>query len=171
VRPGRRQFAGGGRWRIQQLAAASVIVAGALLAPPTRSSRADPTQTAQDEIRSALENWRSAFNERDDGRVCDLFAPDLVANYQGEPERDYASLCQLLQAALQDASATYHYSLKINEIAVYGETAIVRLVWKLEIENADKTNKMIEEPAIDIFHHQDDGSWKISRYLAYPNSG
>jgi ketosteroid isomerase-like protein len=146
-------------------------VAGALLTPPARSSRADHTQTPQNEIRSALENWRSAFNERDYRRVCDLFAPDLVANYQGEPARDYASLCELLQTALQDTSTTYHYSLKINEIVVYGETAIVRLVWTLEIENANKTNKMIEEPAIDIFHHQDDGSWKISRYLAHPNSG
>lgn len=170
MRPGRRHFPGGGRGRLQ-LAAASIIVAGALLELLTPSGRADPTQTAQDEIRSALEDWRSAFNERDHRRVCNLFAPDLVANYQGEPERDYASLCQLLQTSLQDASMTYHYSLKINEIIVYAETAVVRLVWTLEIENANKTSKIVEERAIDIFHHQDDGSWKISRYLAYPNSG
>ena len=170
MRPGRRQFAGGGRRRIQQLAAASIIAAGVLQELPTLPSRADPTQTAQDEIRSALENWRSAFNEGDYRRVCDLFAPDLVANYQGEPARDYASLCQLLQTALQDAPATYHYTLKINEIRVYDETAIVRLDWTLEIEKADKRKEVIEEPAIDIFHHQDDGSWKISRYLAYPSS-
>ena len=80
MRPGRRQFAGGGRRRIQQLAAASIIAAGALQELPTLPSRADPTQTAQSEIRSALENWRSAFNEGDYRRVCDLFAPDLVAN-------------------------------------------------------------------------------------------
>jgi uncharacterized protein (TIGR02246 family) len=169
VRPGRRHFPGGGRGRLQ-LAAASIIVAGALLELLTPSGRADPTQTAQDEIRSALEDWRSAFNERDHRRVCNLFAPDLVANYQGEPERDYASLCQLLQTSLQDASMTYHYTLKINEIRVYDETAIVRLVWTLEIENTGKGKEVIEEPAIDIFHHQDDGSWKISRYLAYSSS-
>ena len=85
MRPGRRQFAGGGRRRIQQLAAASIIAAGVLQELPTLPSRADPTQTAQDEIRSALENWRSAFNERDYRRVCDLFAPDLVANYKANP--------------------------------------------------------------------------------------
>ena len=170
MRPGRRQFAGGGRRRIQQLAAASIIAAGALQELPTLPSRADPTQTAQNEIRSALENWRSAFNEGDYRRVCDLFAPDLVANYQGEPARDYASLCQLLQTTLQDSQTVYNYSLKINEILVYGEVAIVRVVWTLEIDKADKPKEILEESAIDMFRHQADGSWKIARYLAYPSS-
>jgi steroid delta-isomerase len=170
VRPGRRHFAGGGRGRIQQLAAASIFAAGLLLEPPTQSSGAGLIQTAQDEIRSALENWRSAFNERDCRRVCDLFAPDLVANYQGEPERDYASLCQLLQTTLQDSQTVYNYSLKINEILVYGEVAIVRVVWTLEIDKADKPKEILEESAIDMFRHQADGSWKIARYLAYPSS-
>jgi steroid delta-isomerase len=147
-----------------------VMSAAALVVSPEMPGWADSMEAAQNEIRSTLEKWRSAFNDRDDRRVCDLFAADLVANYQGAPERSYASLCQTLQTALQDPDRTYLYSLNINEILVYGETAIARLVWTLEIEKGGASKETVEETAVDIFRHQPDGSWKISRYLAYPAS-
>jgi steroid delta-isomerase len=129
---------------------------------------ADSTEGARDAISSALEDWRRAFNDRDEGRVCELFAPDLIANYQGEPERDHAALCELLTTSLRDTERSYHYSFDISEILVFGETAIVRLVWTLDIAKGGAQEELIKEPAIDIFRCQDDGSWKISRYLAYP---
>jgi steroid delta-isomerase len=141
-----------------------------LTAPLDPSGGAEPTEAAEDEIRSAIENWRSAFNARDEDGVCALFAPDLVANYQGEPERDYSSLCEMLRAAVRDRYVTSRYSVEIDEIVVYGETAVARLVWALEIEKAGSPKQTIEEPAVDIFHRQADGGWKISRYLAYPAS-
>ncbi|MGB9643766.1 MAG: DUF4440 domain-containing protein [Stellaceae bacterium] len=146
------------------------MAAAALTSLLSPSGGAEPTEAAENEIRSAIENWRSAFNARDEDRVCALFAPDLVANYQDEPERDYSSLCEMLRAALRDPDATYRYSAEINEIMVYGETAVVRLVWALEIDKAGSPKQTIEEPAVDIFHRQVDGGWKISRYLAYPSS-
>jgi steroid delta-isomerase len=169
-----RQFPGGSRERLRRLAAAAIIAAAALTAPFDPSGGGEPPgaagRAAENEIRSAIENWRSAFNARDEDRVCALFAPDLVANYQGGPERDYSSLCEMLRAAVRDPYVSYRYSVEINEIVVYGETAIVRLVWVLEIERAGSPKETIEEPAVDIFHRQVDGSWKVSRYLAYPAS-
>lgn len=170
MRPVQRGLAGGNRRRFRQLATTSAIVASALLGPIELPSWADSTETAESEIREALEKWRSAFNESDQKQVCDLFAPDLIANYQGQPERDYASLCQLLRTSLQDAQTIYRYLLRINEILVFGDAAIVRLIWTLEIDKAGKPKETIEEPGVDIFRHQTDGSWKISRYLAYPTT-
>lgn len=167
MRPAQRRFPHRSRERLRRLAAGSIIAAAVLTAPLDPSGGADPTEAAEDEIRSAIENWRSAFNARDEDRVCALFAPDLVANYQGEPERDYSSLCEMLRAAVRDPYVTYRYSVEIREIVVYGETAVARLVWALEIEKAGSPKQTIEEPAVDIFHRQSDGSWKISRYLAY----
>ena len=135
-----------GRERLRRLAAGSIVAIAAVTAPLDPSGGAEPAESAESEIRSAIENWRTAFNARDEERLCALFAPDLVANYQGEPERDYASLCEMLRAAIRDPDVTYRYLAEINEIIVYGETAV------------------------DIFHRQVDGSWKISRYLAYPAS-
>jgi steroid delta-isomerase len=146
------------------------VIAAALTALLATPGWADSTGAAENEIRSALEKWRSAFNDRDERQVCDIFASDLVANYQGAPEHDYSSLCQLLQTAVQDPQTAYHYSLNVNEILVYGDTAVVRLVWTLEIERDAAPKEIVEETAVDIFRHQADGSWKISRYLAYPAS-
>ena len=170
MRPVQRRFPGGSRKRVWRLAARSIITAAALIATLVVPGWAEPIEAVQNEIRSALEKWQSAFNDRDERQVCDIFAPDLVANYQGAPERDYASLCQLLQTAVQDTEKTYHYSLNVNEILVYDETAVVRLVWTLEIEQNGAPKETVEETAVDIFRHQADGSWKISRYLAYPAS-
>jgi steroid delta-isomerase len=156
------------RERFRRLAGGSIIAAAALTAPLDPTGGAEPTEAAEHEIRAAIEDWRSAFNTRDEDRVCALFAPDLVANYQGELERDYASLCEMLRTAVRDPDVIYRYSVEINEIMVYGETAVVRLVWALEIEKAGSPTQTIEEPAVDIFHRQADGTWKISRYLAYP---
>jgi uncharacterized protein (TIGR02246 family) len=163
VRPVGRQFPRASRKRLRRLAAASIIFAIAVGA-----GAAEPITEAEKEIRSAIENWRSAFNNGDEQQVCGLFAPDLVANYQGEPERDYASLCQMLRTALRESDTKYRYSVRIDEIMVYGDAAVVRVVWTLEIDRAGSSQQRFEEPAVDIFRRQADGSWKISRYLAYP---
>jgi uncharacterized protein (TIGR02246 family) len=168
VRPAQGRFPHRSRERFRRLAAGSIIAAAALTAPLDPSGGAEPTAAAENEIRSAIENWRSAFNARDEDRVCALFAPDLVANYQGEPGRDFTSLCEMLRTAIRDPGTKYRYSVEINEIMVYGDAAVVRLVWALEIDKAGNPTQTIEEPAVDIFHRQADDSWKISRYLAYP---
>ena len=168
MRPVLRWFRRGAGSHARRLAAGSIIAAAGLTLALQPSARAGTAEAAQNQIRAALENWRSAFNSRDEGQVCDLFAPDLVANYEGEAERDYASLCQLLQTVMQDRERKYRYSFKINDILVYGESAVVRLVWTLEIDTVGAPKETIDEPAVDIFRRQPDGNWKISRYLAYP---
>jgi len=169
VRGSRRGRSGSGS-RTRKIVACSVLAAIALAASLVPVVQADTLAAGQDEIRATLERWQSVFNDRNEQQVCDIFAPDVVANYDGEPERDYTSLCQMLQTAVHDSDKTYRYSLKINDILVYGETAVVRLVWTLEIVKHGDAKEIIEEPAVDIFRRQADGSWKISRYLAYPTT-
>ena len=51
-------------------------------------------------VRQALASWAEAFNAGDGERVCDLFAPDLIAVYQGVPNRGFAELCAHLRGVL-----------------------------------------------------------------------
>ena len=142
-------------------ACASAIFAALLCSPAAAAPR--------DDIRAALDNWTRAFNSRDAGRVCDLFARDLVAAYQGQPERDYDAICALLSNSLRDQEKSYHYSFDLKEILVSGDLAAVRLVWTLTVARKEGgVIETIEEPGIDIFRRQRDGSWKIARYLAFP---
>ena len=51
---------------------------------------------------------------------------------------------------------------------VVGDLAVVRLTWTLTVRQKDPPRDVTaDEPGLDIFRKQPDGSWKISRYIAY----
>ena len=129
----------------------------------------DDAAAVQNQIRIALEKWKLDFNAGDASQVCALFAPDLISNFRGQPEDTYNSLCANMQAALTDPAKTYHYDLEIKEILVSCDLAIVRLVWTLKVHPKDATASEVvtREPGMDVFRRQPDGTWKISRYMAY----
>lgn len=127
--------------------------------------------TAQAEIRQALTQWMDDFNAGNAEKVCGLFAPDLRADYRGQPERSYGELCDLLKRSLGDPARKYTYSLAIKEILVSGDMAIVRLVWTLKASRKDGSWDVSgDEPGLDVFRRQPDGSWRIARYMGYDAS-
>lgn len=127
-----------------------------------------PANEAETAIRGALVKWTADFNARDTARICDLFAPDLVYDYRGFPERKYADLCALLHRSLADRTKQFTYAFDIKEILVSGDMAIVRLVWTLKVTLPGATVPVeSKEPGLDVFRRQPDGSWKIARYIAY----
>jgi ketosteroid isomerase-like protein len=144
-------------------ALAAVALLGGAVAPLSAQSGDQAERT----IRPALAKWTSDFNARDTARICDLFAPDLVYDYRGFPERDYPTLCGLLHRSLADPTRTFSYALDIKEIIVSGDMAVVRLVWTLKVTSAGAKTEESREPGLDVFRRQSDGSWKIARYIAY----
>jgi steroid delta-isomerase len=123
---------------------------------------------AEKAIRNALSKWTEDFNARDATRICDLFAPDLRYDFRGQPERDFAAMCSGLKRTLADRSRTLTYSFDIKEIIVSADMAIVRLVWTSRVSQAG-SGQVVEtkEPGLDVFRRQPDGTWRISRYMAY----
>jgi ketosteroid isomerase-like protein len=140
------------------------MMIGLLLAGPIPAVADD---AAQAEIRSALTQWMADFNAGRADKVCGLFAHDLRADFRGQPERDYGALCDLLQRSLGDRTRRYAYALDIKEILVWGDIAVVRLVWTLTIRPNDAPASSSVEPGMDIFRREPDGSWKITRYMGY----
>jgi uncharacterized protein (TIGR02246 family) len=135
-----------------------------LLAAVSASSAAEDVAAA--EIRAALAQWTEDFNAERADRVCDLFAKDARADVAGVPERDYAEICEVLTRSLNDKTRHYSYAKDINEVMVFGDVAIVRLVWTLtKQEDGGETQSV--EPGMDIFRKQPDGSWEIVRYMAF----
>ena len=119
------------------------------------------------EVKSALTQWMADFNAGKRDRVCDLFAPDVRADYRGYPTRDHQAVCDLLIKSLTDSTRAFSYALDIKEVLILGDVAVVRLVWTLTIEEKDGREFKSVEPGMDIFRRQADGSWKIVRYMAY----
>jgi len=132
---------------------------------------AQDSAAVQNEIRAELEKWTTDFNAGNSPAVCSLFAPDLISDFRGQPEDTYNSLCANLQMALSDPAKSYHYQLEIKEILVSGDLAAVRLVWTLSVSPKNGPAESTREPGLDIFRRQPDGTWKISRYMAYESPG
>ena len=147
-------------------AAVWLSVAGALFLSQSLPSHA--ADSPDREVRARLEQWTEDFNAGRADKVCDLFAPDLVSNFRGQPERGYDELCGLLQRSLSDGARSYSYALDLKEIIVSGDLAVVRLVWTLTIESKGGQGQITSvEPGMDIFRRQPDGKWRIARYIAY----
>jgi steroid delta-isomerase len=138
-----------------------VARAALILALAQMPARADDAA----DIRATLEQWKTDFNARNADSVCGLFAAEAIAQFRGQPERNYDEVCDLLQESLADPAKRFTYALDIREILVAADLAVVRLVWTLTI--GAPVNESSVEPGMDIFRRQPDGSWKIIRYLAY----
>jgi len=123
--------------------------------------------SAATEIESTLDRWMADFNAGKTEQICDLFAADVRADYRGYPTRDHQAVCDLLTKSLTGTTRSYRYALDIKEIAVFGDVAVVRLVWTLTIKEQDGGEIKSVEPGMDVFQRQADGSWRIVRYMAY----
>lgn len=133
------------------------------------ASLAMPAQggDAAAEIEDALKQWTTDFNAGRAKETCDLFAPDLRADVRGLEERGYDEQCDLLKRSLADADRHYAYALDIEEILVFGDVAVVRLVWTLTVKEKDGAESKSVEQGMDLFRRQADGNWRIIRYIAY----
>lgn len=148
---------------ILRMATSAVILTALPCSPIAAPVDKDPAST----IRYALGQWRADFNARHAAHICDLFAPDLRYDFYGAPERTYPELCTRLHHALADTTQSLHYDLKIKEIIVSANLAIVRLTWRSTVTISGKPHSN-DETGLDVFGRQHDGSWKIIRYIAYP---
>jgi steroid delta-isomerase len=147
--------------RSHAAAAFAIMFVFAAMSP---GARADD---AAGEIRAALTQWTDDFDAGRTDKICDLFASDVRADVRGAAERDHAAICDLLVSSLKDESKHYHYAMDIKEVLVFGDVAVVRLVWTLTIKLANGASVESVEPGMDIFKKQSDGSWQIIRYMAY----
>jgi ketosteroid isomerase-like protein len=69
---------------------------------------------------------------------------------------------------LGDQTHRSRYTLDLREILVYDNIAVVRLIWTLDSSQPGSSATVRTlEPGMDIFKRQNDGTWKIIRYLAY----
>jgi ketosteroid isomerase-like protein len=100
--------------------------------------------------------------------VCGIFSEDLRYKFGEIQDRGYNDVCPALRRLLGDGTHRSHYTLDLREVLVYGDIAVVRLIWTLDSsQSGSSATVRTLEPGMDIFQRQNDGTWKIIRYLAY----
>jgi uncharacterized protein (TIGR02246 family) len=107
------------------------------------------------------------FNAKRADKVCDLFAPDARADVAGRPERDHKAVCDVLTRSLNDPTRSYDYKFDIKEVLVFGDVAVVRLVWTLTVKQKDGSETTAVEPGMDLFRKEAEDTWRIIRYMSY----
>jgi ketosteroid isomerase-like protein len=154
-------------WRCRRPAHAAILALALLAAGTLGAPSARAAGGAEAAIRQALERWREDFNSKNTTHVCDLFAPDLIASFEGQPEHDFTQVCNLLTTSLENPERRYLYSLDVKEIIVSGDLAVVRLVWTLDIEDKGGARQSFDETGLDVFRSGPDGRWRIIRFIGY----
>jgi steroid delta-isomerase len=137
--------------------AAGLALAMVLFALPARADEAG-------DIRARLEKWTNDFNSGRAEEVCDLFSREAIADFRGQPERNYDEICALLKRSLADPVRKFQYELDLRETIVANDLAVVRLAWTLLVSPGNVSST---EPGMDVFRKEADGKWRIIRYLAY----
>jgi uncharacterized protein (TIGR02246 family) len=146
-----------------------VLYVQAILAGLASAALADAMADAA-AIRSRLMGWAEAFNAREAGTVCELFAEDLVSVVPGAPDAGKQAVCDRLARLLAREDFRLAYSVEIDEILVWGDHAAVRLDWTLTDASAEPP-ATTRERGIGLFRRDPDGVWRIMRFIAFSEDG
>jgi len=76
---------------------------------------------------------------------------------RGAKERDHDAIRDLLVRPLKDETKHYSYAMDIKEVLVFGDMAVVRLVWTLTIKQADGNRRTAKRS------HPSSPAWTFSR--------
>lgn len=141
------------------------LALAAVLALPAGGA---PAQSPEAEIRAALAQWTEDFNAGRADKVCGLFSRDLRADVRSAPPRDFALQCDVLRRALANPKLGFAYRHDIRDIVVEGRLAAVRIVWTTQARDkaSGRTETTIDD-GLDVFRREDDGRWRIIRYMAW----
>jgi uncharacterized protein (TIGR02246 family) len=145
-----------------------IVAAVFLLVSLDQVSAAEP-ESPEAAVRRVLAQWPKDFNARNKAGIFAFFAPDLVASYPGQPDRDFEAMCKHLAAALDHPTRRFRYDApQIHQVMVSGDLAVVRLTWTLRITAEKEEDKVVREHGMDVFKRQKDGTWKCAISYAYP---
>jgi ketosteroid isomerase-like protein len=135
------------------------------LAPAAAAPIPSLTQAQQDEaaIRQDLADWLQAFNSGDYAAAAQVWAPDLIGWGDGGGD-SYQREMDSARKTPKVANPQYKYQLKINEVMVSGDMAVVRDTWT----GIGSTGKASTFHSFEVWRRQPDKSWKISRWLDGP---
>lgn len=119
-------------------------------------------------LHTLFSSWTKTFNEKKFPQVCDLFAPSVIANYQGAPTKNHAKICQGFQTIFQEKDTLYHNDFKIHHIYQEKNLAAVRITWYLTTYKHGKKIAFTQEEGLDVLQKQANGKWQIVNFIAYP---
>lgn len=115
-------------------------------------------------------SWAAAFNNKDLTKSCSLFSKNVIADYQGAPQKDYQEVCDGFANVFKKQDQTYTYQFTLHNVFRSDDLAVVRITWYLKITDKDKLLSTVQDEAIDILREEKPGDWKIINFVGYPTT-
>jgi ketosteroid isomerase-like protein len=142
---------------------AAMLAAACVSAAPTPAL----TQAQQDEatIRQSLADWVQAFNSGDYAKAAQVWAPDMQG-WGEDGEDSYQREMDSARKTPKVGNPQYKYQLRIDEVMVTGDMAVVRDTWT-GIGPAGNARSF---RSFEVWRRQPDQSWKISRWIDGPST-
>lgn len=118
-------------------------------------------------IRKSLADWVAAANRADWKTAAQVWTPDLIGWYPGQPDDTYDREMARLANPKPGAART-HYEVNVVEVMVSGRLAVVRDIWRFTTPagSSDSTVSIIR--GYEVWRLQPDQQWKISRWISAP---
>jgi ketosteroid isomerase-like protein len=118
-------------------------------------------------IRAALDGWVEAANRQDWRAAAQVWAPDLVEWYPGQPDDTYAK--EMEQAAHpKPGRPKTRYEVNVVEVMVSGPLAVVRDIWRFMTAPGTPDSSVSVVRGFEVWRRLADGHWKISRWISAP---
>ncbi len=127
----------------------------------------DDSATAAREIRATLAQWVVAANRQDWRAAAEIWAPDLIGWYPGEPDDTYAG--EMARAAHpRPGRKPTRYEVTIHEVLVSGPQAVVRDTWRFTTGSGSPDSSVDVVRSFEVWRRQPDRAWKIARWISAP---
>ena len=129
-----------------------VLIALACAHVPPRDAATDEAR-----IRGRLARWVEQFNSGDYAGAATIWAPDLIGVIPGGPDDTWA---REMEGARLAKPGPVRFALKVDEVMVDGDLAVVRDSWK---ESGGP--REVKFRSFEVWRRQPDGEWKIARWI------
>lgn len=122
-------------------------------------------------IKSELNKWMKAYNQKDLDNSVAIFSDDYVGYYAGNPDQTKKLFKEQNDEVFKNKYLKATLSMDAVEIQTSGEMAYVRIKQKWSFKpSASKNAQVALEKGILIFQKENDGKWKITRSSIFPVS-
>jgi ketosteroid isomerase-like protein len=147
-----------------ELILAAVLVAGLR---PLEAQQSNDSSLAVRDIRAALARWVAAANRQDWRAAAEIWAPDLIGWYPGQPDDSYAK--EMAQASHpRPGRKPTRYEVTVNEVMVSGPMAVVRDTWRFTTGSGSPDSSVAVVRSFEVWRRQPDRAWKIARWISAP---
>lgn len=117
-------------------------------------------------VRGQVDAFLDAFNAGDPQAIAPLYTDDVVEMAPDGPViRGPAAVVEAVAAFLSQFSTTPTQTATVDEVSVHGDVAFARGTWSVRHTPEGGPEQAMTGKWLTVHRRQDDGSWKISRWI------